>query len=682
AVLTGKVMEGNNHNQTSERGMALITALLATTMLLGLGLAVVYSTTYDNGTTKVYRAGEQSFFSADAGIGIARRAITQAFSEEIEKIRAGKTAFYKNNPATKAGQFPDVQVIPDPDAVDQTKDPFYQSVFARANELVKVAARDKRLDALNGSSFAVTFKPLTGSVSLITASATQATQAIVLRYAIEVTGKTEAGGSATVNETGRLSSNITLQAGPSTQGYRDFSFSGFGAFWDDGDPDVNSVLTPGTFSGAVHTNTRLAFYASWQYTFRNAVSQVDPKIRYWTTNKNNTINIPTTSIQGITLSKDGYRQVSATPLPQNTFSQEYAVINRTGLTDKNSDGSPVDAPPVIPKDSQGKPLPVFDSSGRVTPDVLAANLRNTSNQKPTLQSGALPQGVYISSSDGANIDGAGIYVKGDVTDFQLYSTNGDQYYVITQGSATTTIRVNYTANQTTLTSGSFSKTYTGVFTDMQDPANPRPGAAVYVAGSIKSLRGGTNGSTKNPAVASKTALTITAQRNLIVTGDLKYADAVANSDGTPVSNIDSVKNVLGLFTNDGNLFLDAKKSYVSSGLNIEINAAVVAFDSDKTNNNGKSEGGITSYTGSGHSTPGTNDRIRLVGSDVEKNNSLVDYNYADIYFDVRFSGGTFRPPFFPGTSYTLGPAPVSGTVTIASIDAAASTAMSWFREYK
>lgn len=674
-------MEGNTHTNT-ERGMALITSLLATTMLLSLGLAVVYSATYDNGTTKAYRAGEQAFFSADAGIGIARRSITQAFSEEIEKIRNGKTAFYKNNPATKSGQFPDVQVIPDPDTVDQTKDPFYTAVSARAGELVNVAARDNRLDELNGSSFTVKFKPLTGSVSLITASATQATEAIVLRYAIEVTGKTQMGGSATVNETGRLSSNITLQAGPSTQGYRDFSFSGFGAFWDDGDPDVNAVLTPGTFSGAVHTNTRLAFYSAWQYTFRSAVTQVDPKIRYWTNNKNNTINIPTTSIKGITLSKEGYKQASAVPLPQNTFSQEYAVINRTGITDKNADGSPVDAPAVIPKDSKGNPLPVFDSSGRVNTDVLAANLRNTSNQKPTLQSGALPQGVYISSSDGANIDGAGIYVQGDVTDFQLYSTNGDQYYVLTQGSATTTIRVNYTANQTTLTSGKVSKTYTGVFTDMQDPTAPRPGAAVYVAGSINSLRGGTNGSTKNPAIASKTALTITAQRHLIVTGDLKYADPVANSDGTPVSNIDSVKNVLGLFTNDGNLFLDAKKNYVSSGVNIEINAAVVAFDSNTKNNNGKSEGGITSHTGAGHVTPGTKDRIRLVGSDVEKNNSLVDYNYADIYFDVRFSGGTFRPPFFPGTNYALGPEPVSGTVTIAAVDAAASTAMSWFREYK
>jgi len=57
------------------------------TMLLALGMAVVMSATTDTVTTKAQRVGEQSFFVADAGIGIARRAIEQALSEEINKIR-------------------------------------------------------------------------------------------------------------------------------------------------------------------------------------------------------------------------------------------------------------------------------------------------------------------------------------------------------------------------------------------------------------------------------------------------------------------------------------------------------------------------------------------------------------------------------------------------------------------
>ena len=61
------------HNQerpgNSERGIALISTLMAMTMLLALGIAVVYSTTVDNVVTKSQRVGEQSFFAADAGVG-------------------------------------------------------------------------------------------------------------------------------------------------------------------------------------------------------------------------------------------------------------------------------------------------------------------------------------------------------------------------------------------------------------------------------------------------------------------------------------------------------------------------------------------------------------------------------------------------------------------------------------
>ena len=91
--------------------MALITALLATTIMLALGMAIVFSSTGDTTTTKVQRAGQQAFFAADAGIGIARRALAQALTEQINEIKAGHIAYYKNNPAAGAGQFPDVQVL-------------------------------------------------------------------------------------------------------------------------------------------------------------------------------------------------------------------------------------------------------------------------------------------------------------------------------------------------------------------------------------------------------------------------------------------------------------------------------------------------------------------------------------------------------------------------------------------
>src|SRR6266550_6193401 len=146
----------------NERGMALITALLATTILLALGMAVVFSATTDMVTTKTQRVGEQAFFAADGGIGVARRAIAQAFSETMDKIKAGTIPLYKNNPPVAVGYFPDVQVFPPPGNTA-----FYQTVLARAVQLATATARAQRMDQLNGSTFTVTYSPISGSVSLI-----------------------------------------------------------------------------------------------------------------------------------------------------------------------------------------------------------------------------------------------------------------------------------------------------------------------------------------------------------------------------------------------------------------------------------------------------------------------------------------------------------------------------------
>lgn len=662
-----------------ERGVALITALLATSILLALGIAVVFSATTDQVTTKTHRAGQQAFFAADAGIGIARRALAQAFSEQIDKVRAGKIAFARNNPPAATGQFPDVQVIPTPGDGTTFSSLFYSQVRDRAVELATHAARAQRLDALNGTKYSVQYSPLSGSVALHTADATNATEVAVLRYSIQVTGQTGIGGSATVHETGRLSIDATLLAagGPSN---RSFKFSGFAAFFDNGDTLANAALASGTFSGPVHTNTHFAYLPSRSVTFRNVVSQVDNGIRY-NNSSNTTPNqaIPASSIPGITLSSEGYKQIAAVPLPGNNFSQEYAVINSTGVTDKKADGTLVDPPAVIPNDILGNPLPVLDSSGRVTAAVMAANLRNASNTAPTVVGGLLVNGVYISSADGTSITGAGIYVQGTVSDVQLYAdTNGDQVYVFVQGSITTTIRTSYASNTTNISSGNSSRTYTGVFTDKSDPANVQPGVSLFVNGSINSLRGGKNGSTVKPAIAANTRLTITSQRNVTVTGDLKYANPVANSDGTPVSNLNSIQNVLGIFTNDGNLGLAPNSNYVSGpGLSLEMNAAVVTFNNNTSNDGAAIDGSIV-YTGG--SSPGSNDRWRLVGSRVQSKINNIGYSYRDIYFDVRFSGGTFAPPFFPGTTYSLGPPAVAASVTITSVNSPAPTAMSWFRD--
>src|SRR5205085_8254811 len=206
--------------------------------------------------------------------------------------------------------------------------------------------------------------------------------------------------------------------------------------------------------------------------------------------------------------------------------------------------------------------------------ALSLNMRTGTGAVPTITSGKLANGVYVSTSDWNNVTGSGIYVKGDASDIQLYAdTNGDQVYVIKQGTTTTTVRTSYTNNTTTVTQGTSTKTLNGVFKDKSDPTNVKTGAMLFVDGNISSLRGGKDSSGTKPAVAAQTRLTIAAQRHIYIEGDLKYANPVANSDGTPVSNISSINNVLGIFTNDGNVYLSPNSSYVGgSGLSLEMNA--------------------------------------------------------------------------------------------------------------
>ncbi|HST22661.1 MAG TPA: pilus assembly PilX N-terminal domain-containing protein, partial [Blastocatellia bacterium] len=457
--------------------MALITALLSTTIMLALGMALIFSASTDTTTTKIQRVGQQAFFAADAGIGIARRALTQAFSEQIDKLRlasnqTGYIPFYKKVLPAPTGQFPDAQAVPPPDGTWTNS--FYSVMRDRAKAIAAADTNTVKMSQDSGSSFTVEYTAPTGTVNVQKLDQFNAIETVSLRYSIKIVGTTSGGGSATVHESGILATTLTLEADGKSS--RNFKFSGFGAFFDNGDTQASAPLANGTFSGPVHTNTHFAFLSNRSVTFRNVVSQVDSKIRYddtGSTNPNKTI--PPPSLTGITLSSEGYKTTTAVPLPENNFSQEYAVINSTGITEKKTDGTPVDPPRswvndstgvvTIPTDGHGNPVPVFDSTGRVDIDVLAANLRTAKNQPATKSGGDLVDGVYISANDTA-VRGAGIYVEGDVTDMQLYSDNGDQYYVIKQGTKTTTIRTDYTNSRTIISdSDGNSKTYTGVFQD-------------------------------------------------------------------------------------------------------------------------------------------------------------------------------------------------------------------------
>src|SRR5262249_55496876 len=149
-------------------GMALLSSLLAMAMLLALGMAIVISATTDTVTNKSARLGSQAFFAADAGIGIARRALEKAFSDRLLPLPSDLASRHASPYiyALNAG-YPDTfQLLPDPDTTDGQACTFYSDVKNNAQGLTCVSARDSRFDTLNSTSFSVNVSSLTGTLSL------------------------------------------------------------------------------------------------------------------------------------------------------------------------------------------------------------------------------------------------------------------------------------------------------------------------------------------------------------------------------------------------------------------------------------------------------------------------------------------------------------------------------------
>ena len=117
-------------------------------------------------------------------------------------------------------------------------------------------------------------------------------------------------------------------------------------------------------------------------------------------------------------------------------------------------------------------------------------------------------GVYLGSSGGAMT--GGVYVKGDASVSLGVASPGVAGYSIVQGGITTTVTVNYAANQTTVQQGSSPATnYTGV-----------PNGMLYVDGTVNSLAG---------TVQRDTQLTVAATNDVLITNNITYENYTAGS---------------------------------------------------------------------------------------------------------------------------------------------------------
>jgi len=248
------------------------------------------------------------------------------------------------------------------------------------------------------------------------------------------------------------------------------------------------------FDGRVHTNGEFRFANKPE--FQDLVTSVDPNA--WYNNKGNPVEVNDDHNGTIDVPAfyGGFeRSEPAIPLPTNSFSQQNAALGR--------DPSDLTAP---------------SNSDINTALGLGSG------------SGAPPTGVYVPHA-GSNVSG-GIYIQGTV-DRMTNSLDalGNQMYTIRQGSTTTTITVNQSANTTRVVSGATTTDYTGV-----------PRGVSYVNGTVNDLRGPDRVSgTPPPAIADDTQMLLATTGDVVIQRDITY-------QGYPNS-----QNVYGIFSSGGSV---------------------------------------------------------------------------------------------------------------------------------
>ena len=271
-------------------------------------------------------------------------------------------------------------------------------------------------------------------------------------------------------------------------------------------------------------------------------------------------------------------------------------------------------------------------------------------------------GVYYSQGDyrernKANSWLGGMYIRGDVDQLKLSTTNGRQVISLKQGSTTTTFTEN-TDGTWTVVPPSTGKRLTGTFNGM-----------IYVEGDINDMRG--DGST-TADLAPKSKLMVTSTGRVLLKDDITYVD-MPDPD-RPESEVNAAlatvkDNVLGIYSSGekcepvnrstsgcGSILADG-----ADGKDLNIHASLMATKeiSRTANRRGEGFGAVRNDKNIGQVTQRDADnkkvkrkaQIKLFGGVIEKQSQTVgdtkDKGYARNYkYDKRFKSG-FAPPFFP-----------------------------------
>jgi Tfp pilus assembly protein PilX len=603
-----------------DAGVALVITLLLLTVMSVLGLAMVLTVGSDMMVNGYYRNYRGSFYAADSGLNIARQAM---INQVVTSAQSG--------------------------TVPVGTDPISSTVITNATSYT--TSTYGSFTTLNAgqasSSWTGNFKISSATLTLTTSVPTccdsngkNTAYTDTYAYALTSVGNAYGTEQASINESGNIIFSVALtNAASSTNA----SFAAWGMFIDQYSVCSGSFLVPGTITGPVFTNGGWTFGTSGSYTFTDPVGSASTTAGYQFgscigyaggsyTSGGQTIS-PT--YQGTC--PDGSKSLClgqpAVPLPVNDYSQKWAAVNGKGIGE--SDSTPTNA------------------------DLNAALKSISGTAYP---SGGASTGVFLpyKNVSGVNtVTGGGIYVEGDAQVTLSTSGSSAQVFQIKQGSTTTTVTIDPTANTTTVVSGSTTLNLAGVPNNLSG-STPTPATMLYVDGNITGLSGTGQGVA---AVQDGAAVTITAAQNVTITGDILYktepvtltqnqivsGTSPACCNGTPADTLipgHDNNQTLGIFTATGNINLNNSQS----NQNLEIDASLATI----------SQGGSGGLVNTGAAI----NTLNIVGGRIQNTIQNINTTTRNVFFDRRYkSKANFAPPWFPSTTVTTTTTSDSSTVT-------------------
>jgi hypothetical protein len=608
----------------SSRGVALIVTLILLSLFLVMTLAMVIATTSDTLINGYYRNFRGAFYAADSGVNTVR----QYMLSQI--VAAIPTSFNIASGAPIPSTTPTTVLS----AVTNTSTGFgsYQSITGgQTNSWAGSFEVNSSATTLSSPTCVATYTgtttPLPTCTSVGSSADTVTGYKYTYPYKITTLGKSLSNEQHSIEEDGSfiITVDVGTPYGTST------SFAAWGMFIDQF-TICSGTLVPGTITGPVFTNGSWTFGTTGSYIFTDAVGSAGSDFGYqFGSCYQSAAHNYTSGSQTIAPTFQGSVTLgqNAIALPTDSYNQERAVLDGMGTTD------------TAPTQAQ-----------------LAASLRNMlsggASGTAWPATGAQPTtGVYLPVSTSTTtcatapcITGGGIMVQGNADSVTMTAATGpsgsgshpEQVFTIKQGSVTTTVTLDLTAQTTTITNGTTTSTVNGLPENLNNsPATE--GCELYVNGTIGNTSGSTvtglSGPSSGAAIQNGSAVNVTAAGAIDITGNITYAtEPVTLTAADTLIAGNNSGQVLGIYTAGGNVNL-----YVpTANQNLEIDASIATIQN----------GGSWGINNPGNAI----NTLSIVGGRIQNTIDSINTTTRNVYFDRRFTQGGFAPPFFPSTTIT------------------------------